>query len=1007
MSLPQENRAPSRMERAIEVLDRLFAGRRDTYAFFDPGPDGRGVAYSGDRCAEPLTEEVWREHIRGNRPIGVYPLVKIEDEWVSSWACIDIDQDKIPGRALEMARSVAESIQVKLAEPLSGHIEITKSGQIHFWLFFEEPTAAWKVRALARLALEVSGLKPYKKGKGDEVVICPPHDSPPPKDKSGRGGVGSCIWIPWYGNNAKDGRQVFFDPSIGAPFPDQLGAMESCQRISPSTVAHLIDAHDLKPSNVKPIAPKSDDDRVVLKAPAESIPKLADVEFVNLCAKLPALRAMRENPGGCSYKDWFAGMMHLAPFADGRDRAHQLSRMDSSRYDGGITDRQWRAAVELYSREEGQSEARVSQRIVEFWRAGGRPDIQPISPNWAIWNGCFCKRKLGESGAEKDPIPISNFTASVICEESIDDGTGNRSKCVRLRGSLMTGQVLPEIVIPTSEWTAIKVWLHKGWGFRPVIYGDDRQVLQCIALCGQEAPERAQYTHTGWTLIDGRPLFLTPHGPRGGGPLSSGSAFDETARVVAPEKLRNYNIPESTTEAEAAEAFLWIERFLDCGSLEATAPVMAAIFLAPLASYLNLDFGVFLTGHTGTHKSSLVAAAMAVWGSRWSKDTLPASFNSTANALEGLAFAAKDLPLPIDNYVPSQKGDAQATLKRISHSFGDHSGRDRMNAKAELVAAKPFRSFPILTGEDVPYAAGAGATNRYYIVPMQRETLRLLDLEAVQEAGWAGKMAPAMTHYLTWLTVKMADPEWVSKVVAYQYRLEKEARRAASGKDHDRLTAQTAWIRTGIELMRQAHPKRVWADPSLDGRIADAFNVAIESRRTISAEASLPYRFLSSIQYLVQSGVFHGVECCRKVDGTIEQRAPSNKMIAQLLGWSSIDQAPFYVLHRRDSRLGLWVTDCDGDNIENAYLCIRGLEMLTEIRQVLKAECPIVEGVRGIASALQSDEILRKSGKSGRIGMAATLKTGEPEIEVWKLRMTKVLQILGYMDGEVSPPQAL
>lgn len=1006
MSFPLELRQLSRLDRAIEILDRLFAGRRDTYATFDPGPDGKGVQYSGNREDKRLTADVWREHIKGNTPIGVYPLVKSGDEWVSSWACVDIDQDKRPGAAMEIAIQCVAAGASKLAEPVSSYIETTKSGQVHLWFFFEEPTSAWKVRALARLVLEASGHKPYKRGKGDEVVICPAHDNAPPKDDKGRGGYGMCIYVPWYGNNAKEGRQVFVDPATGEKFPEQLDAMEAVRFISPSTVAHLIDAHDLKPANVKPIAPKSQDEKAIPKAPAGEIPALSDMEFANLCAKLPALRAMRENPASCSYKEWFAGMMHLVPFADGRDRAHQLSRIDGSRYDANITERQWGHCVSTYSREDAQPEARTSQRIIDFWRGGGRPDVTPISPIWAIWNGCFCKRKFTDDGREKDPIPISNFTASVICEEYIDDGTGNRARCVRIRGALMTGVQLPEIQVPTEEWTGINTWLHKGWGFRPVVYGNEKDVLRCISLCGQDAPERLQYTHTGWTASsDGKPLFLTPNGPRGSD--IARSAFDEGARVVAPEKLKNYSIPESATDAAVRDAFLWIERFLECGDLTATAPVMACIFLAPLYSFLNLDFALFLTGHTGTHKSSLVAAAMAVWGSKWSKDTMPASFNDTANALEGMGFHAKDLPLPIDNYVPSAKGDVQATLKRISHSFGDHAGRGRMNAKAELVAARPFRAFPIITGEDVPFAAGAGATNRYYIVPMQRETLRLLDLEAVQEAGWSGKMAPAMTHYLGWLTARLAaDPEWHTKVAAFHYKAEKEARRVAAGKEHDRLTSQTAWMRTGMELIRQSHPDRQWAEPSLAGRIDEAFAVAITNRRTMSQEASLGYRFMTSVNYLVQAGKIHGVEVCQDVEGKLVQRAPMNKMVAQLLGWTPQDTAPFYTLNSRESRCAMWVTGSgELGEIDNAYLCIRGDELTTEIKQQLRGECPIVEGHRGISQALMSDGILRRGPRKDRITWGVTMADGHASLEVWKLSLRKVLQLLGWVDEDVAPPQ--
>lgn len=989
----------SRMDRAVEILEDLFPGRRDTYATFVPGEQ-----YSGKREEAPLDEAVWRAHVSGQTPIGVYPLTKLGGEWVTQWACIDIDQDSKSGAALSMATVISEAAETKLCDIVPTYIEITKSKQAHLWLFFSEPTAAWKARAIARLVVEAAGFQVYKKGKGNEIVICPAHDSAPPKTAEGKGGLGMCIYLPWFGRNAREGRQVFMDPGTGQPFTDQVAAMSTVRRVAASTVDALVDGHDLRPSNVKPIAPKSEDDRAIPKAPAGTIPALTDAEFVNLCAKLKSLRSMRENPGGCTYQEWFSGIMHLVPFQDGRDRAHELSRLDSARYDANVTERQWNNAVAAYSRDDAQPEARVSQKIIEHLRAGGRPDINPIAPLWCIWKGGFARRKFEASGQEKDPTPITNFTASVICEEYVDNGMGERERCVRLRGSLMTGQVLPEITVPTKDWTGIKTWLHRGWGFRPVVYGDDRQVLQCISLCGQEAPERVQYTHTGWTTgADGKPMFLTPHGPRGY-QISPG-AFEEGARVATPAKLEGYKIPEACTDLEARQAYKWIERFLDCGKLEATAPLMSAMFLAPLASFLNLDFALFLTGHTGTHKSSLVAAAMSVWGSRWSKDTMPCSFNDTANALEGMAFHAKDLPLPIDNYVPNVRGGAQETLKRISHSFGDHSGRGRMNRNAELVAARPFRAFCILTGEDLPYGAGAGATNRYYIIQMQRETLKLMDLEMVQEAGWQGKMAPAMTHYLSYLGKKMEDPEWIARIVAFHYRMEKEARRRAAGKEHDRLTAQTAWMRTGLELIRQSNPNQKWEDASMDTRLATAFDSAIEQRRTLSKEASLPYRFLTAITYMVQSGKVHGVEVSKNVLGHLEQRPPVEKYANMLCGWMPSATAPYWNLSHHNSRLAMWVVGitADGD-IGQADLCVRGEEMLTEIKQTLRTECPIAEGSRGVAQALVSDGIMRRGPCADRVGFKMIMGEGHPEITVWRLNLRKVFQILGWVDEDAAPP---
>ena len=51
---------------------------------------------------------------------------------------------------------------------------------------------------------------------------------------------------------------------------------------------------------------------------------------------------------------------------------------------------------------------------------------------------------------------------------------------------------------------------------------------------------------------------------------------------------------------------------------------------------------MFLAGRTGTFKTTLAALCQQHFGADMDAGCLPANFASTANALESLAFAAKD-----------------------------------------------------------------------------------------------------------------------------------------------------------------------------------------------------------------------------------------------------------------------------------------------------------------------------------------------------------------------------
>ena len=122
---------------------------------------------------EPVTLELWQQHLKGARPLGVIP---IRTDSACYWGSIDID--KYGDNLL----SVIEKV-VKLKLPLVPCF--SKSGGLHLWFFLAEPQPAAKVRAAlkafaAQLALD----------KGTEVF--------PKQDKAGD--FGNWIIMPYFGS---------------------------------------------------------------------------------------------------------------------------------------------------------------------------------------------------------------------------------------------------------------------------------------------------------------------------------------------------------------------------------------------------------------------------------------------------------------------------------------------------------------------------------------------------------------------------------------------------------------------------------------------------------------------------------------------------------------------------------------------------------------------------------------------------------------------------------------
>jgi hypothetical protein len=110
-------------------------------------------------------------------------------------------------------------------------------------------------------------------------------------------------------------------------------------------------------------------------------------------------------------------------------------------------------------------------------------------------------------------------------------------------------------------------------------------------------------------------------------------------------------------------------------------------------------------GRSGAGKSELAELAQQHFGAGLDARHQPANWSSTANATEVLAFAAADALLDFDDYSPA--GGAadvklQAAADRIIRGQGNHAGRSRMTAGAEVRAGKPPRGMALITGEDLP-----------------------------------------------------------------------------------------------------------------------------------------------------------------------------------------------------------------------------------------------------------------------------------------------------------------
>lgn len=167
----------------------LFAGFETEHGTHGtPDLDPNGLKWAIKRTAttvkKPVTVEHWRQHIKGERPLGVSPILVNSTCW---WGSIDIDKYDID--LLDIVKKV-ESMKLPLVPCRS------KSGGLHLFIFFAKPLQADLVQAVLRdiaAALGFSGSEIFPKQTTVDVK---------------RGNSASWMVMPYFGSTY-DGKLKF------------------------------------------------------------------------------------------------------------------------------------------------------------------------------------------------------------------------------------------------------------------------------------------------------------------------------------------------------------------------------------------------------------------------------------------------------------------------------------------------------------------------------------------------------------------------------------------------------------------------------------------------------------------------------------------------------------------------------------------------------------------------------------------------------------------------------
>jgi hypothetical protein len=517
-----------------------------------------------------------------------------------------------------------------------------------------------------------------------------------------------------------------------------------------------------------------------------------------------------------------------------------------------------------------------------------RPDIVLPPQFHSRPQGLFRSILKGEDLRETQ---LTNYTASINTSIVLDDGVETQRE-FEIQAEVFGRRF--RFTIPASEFAAME-WPIKLMGPAAITYPNQKDYARtAIQWFSIGAEERRIYTHTGWREIDGHFLYIHAGGAIGAEGLISG------IQVRLAGSLGRYQLSLTQDREGLVKAIGASLRLVDLGSPTVSFPLRAATFRAIFG---GCDFALHLAGETGTFKSERAALEQQHFGAEMTRLNLPASWSSTANALEATAFQAKDTLLVVDDFAPQGSSTDVARYhaagERLFRAVGNHAGRGRLDSSARLREAKPPRSLVLSTGEDIP--RGHSVRARLLVLEMERGSISTELLTECQKDGVTGLYAQATAAFIRWIAM---DLEAIQKDLGRRVA----DLRLKAGRDlaHCRTPDVIANLQAGFDIYLRFAEESKAIDAAkrteLSDRCWNALVSAARAQARYQAASEPSTRFVELLRSALASGHCH----VASRDGTV----PDCPLSA---GWRQEDsswlQQPKLV--PRGDRIG-WL---DGDDL--------------------------------------------------------------------------------------------
>jgi hypothetical protein len=357
---------------------------------------------------------------------------------------------------------------------------------------------------------------------------------------------------------------------------------------------------------------------------------------------------------------------------------------------------------------------------------------------------------------------MANFVATITQETRYTDGM-NAKTMLTIAGQIANPDPdkadepidLEPVEVSTDDFPGF-AWVVPNWGTRCVIRPGSgmKDDLRAMIQLHSSPALKTVFKATGWQMVGNRRMFV-----HNGGAIGK-AGNDPAITVRLPHELSRYNLAAAAEPKAAVGASLAL---LDLARHDLTWPLLLCT-LAPL--YGDCDFATHVTGRTGSFKSELLSLFQSHYGPEMDARHLPGSWSSTPNAIEALAFYAKNCPFVLDDFVPAgtswQQRSYQQNADKIIRAQGNQAGRARLSDTSTLQQTMFPRGLIMSTGEDTP--EGHSVRGRLLIHEIAAGEI---DPDNLTEAQ---RMRPLFSGTVAWLAQVLAGQPHDWKTRAAEFR---------------------------------------------------------------------------------------------------------------------------------------------------------------------------------------------------------------------------------------------